>query len=166
VTKRKDDASDTEAFMNEMADVIPLPSDPRGRSHPKPPIGAPRPAVTSPAGDDSRGTDEDFAVAGVSRGELRKLKRGDYPARDQLDVHGMTATDAVATAGRFLDESRQRRHRCVSIVHGRGLHSEGNVAVLKASVRAYLRSHRSVLAYTDAPRFDGGAGAVYVLLRR
>jgi DNA-nicking Smr family endonuclease len=164
VTKRKDDASDAEAFMNEMADVIPLPPDPRGRSHPKQAISAPRPAVIASASNDLVGPDEDFAVAGVSRGELKKLKRGDYPAQGQLDLHGMTAAVAMATAGRFLDESRRRRHRCVCIVHGRGLHSEGNVAVLKSSVRAHLRSHRSVLAYADAPRSDGGA--VYVLLRK
>jgi len=49
-------------------------------------------------------------------------------------------------------------------VHGRGLHSTGK-AVLRADVRALLRSHRAVLAYSDAPRDDGGSGAVYVLLR-
>ena len=165
VTKRKDDASDAEAFTNEMADVIPLPTDPRGRSHPRPPINVPRPAMTLPVNDDLYGPDEAFAVTGVSRDDLRKLKRGDYPAKNRIDLHGMTAADARASAGRFLDESRQNRHRCVCIVHGRGVHSEGNVAILKASVRAYLRAHRSVLAYTDAPRSDGGAGAVYVLLR-
>jgi DNA-nicking Smr family endonuclease len=51
-------------------------------------------------------------------------------------------------------------------VHGRGAHSAGHVAVLKPRVREFLRGHRSVLAYADAPRSDGGAGAVYVLLRR
>jgi DNA-nicking Smr family endonuclease len=33
-------------------------------------------------------------------------------------------------------------------------------------VRACLRQHPAVLAYADAPRTDGGAGAVYVLLRK
>ena len=35
----------------------------------------------------------------------------------------------------------------------------------ESEVRALLRSNRAVLAYTDAPRDDGGSGAVYVLLR-
>ena len=78
----------------------------------------------------------------------------------------MTAADARASVARFIENSRHRRHRCVCIVHGRGLHSEGNESILRASVRKYLRSHRSVLAYADAPRSDGGAGAVYVLLRK
>jgi DNA-nicking Smr family endonuclease len=51
-------------------------------------------------------------------------------------------------------------------VHGRGLHSKGNVSVLKTRVRQCLRRHQAVLAYADAPRKDGGSGAVYVLLRK
>ncbi len=129
-------------------------------------MSAPRSAVTSSTDGDAHGPDEDFAVPGVNHAELRKLKRGDYPAQDRQDLHGMTAADACSSAGRFIDESRHRQYRCVCIVHGRGLHSEGKVAVLKPSVRAFLRSHRSVLAYADAPRSDGGTGAVYVLLRR
>jgi DNA-nicking Smr family endonuclease len=77
----------------------------------------------------------------------------------------MTAADACASVKRFIENSRHGGHRCVCIVHGRGLHSEGKTSILRARVRAYLRSHRSVLAYADAPRTDGGAGAVYVLLR-
>jgi DNA-nicking Smr family endonuclease len=65
----------------------------------------------------------------------------------------------------FIDIQRQR-HRCVCIVHGRGLHSKENVSVLKTRVRQYLRRHPAVLGYADAPRTDGGSGAVYVLLRK
>ena len=78
----------------------------------------------------------------------------------------MTAAEASAAVKQFLDRSRHRHHRCVCIVHGRGLHSAGSVPVLKTRVRECLRADRSVLAYADAPRADGGAGAVYVLLRK
>jgi DNA-nicking Smr family endonuclease len=102
---------------------------------------------------------------GVDRRELRKLKRGDYPPGDRLDLHRMTAPEAVVSARRFIERARSR-HRCVCIVHGRGLHSEGNVAVLKSRVREFLRQSRAVLAFSDAPVTDGGSGAVYVLLRK
>ena len=166
VPKRSDDASDAEALAKAMADVIPLAPDPRGRSHPRLPSRAPHPAATSSTDDDLDGPDEHFAAPGVDRREIRKLKRGDYPVQDRQDLHGMTAADACASAGRFIDETRYSRYRCVCIVHGRGLHSEGKVSILKARVRAYLRSHRSVLAYADPPRSDGGTGAVYILLRK
>ena len=115
---------------------------------------------------DAGGSNEDFVAPGVNRREIKKLKRGEYTADDRQDLHGVTVADACTSVERFIDESCRRGHRCVCIVHGRGAHSDGNVAVLKASVRAHLRSHRSVLAYTDAPRSDGGTGAVYVLLRK
>jgi DNA-nicking Smr family endonuclease len=67
---------------------------------------------------------------------------------------------------RFIENSRHSSHRCVCIVHGRGLHSETGTPVLKTRVRECLRSNRSVLAYADAPSWDGGPGAVYVLLRK
>ena len=160
----KDDAADADAFTREMADVVPLVTDPRGRMHAAPPVSAP-PVTTSPAGQDD-GPDDHFVAHGVDRREIKKLKRGQYVVGDRCDLHGMTAADACARVRRFIDNSRHGRHRCVCIVHGRGLHSEENVPVLRTQVRESLRSHRSVLAYADAPRGDGGAGAVYVLLRR
>ena len=158
-----DNASDLEAFELEMADVVRLEPDPRGRVRFSPRISAP-PAPTRPDSQDD-GTDEDFAAPGVDRRELRKLKRGEYAVGDRRDLHGLTAAEACASVQRFIDSSRHCHHRCICIVHGRGLHSEGKASVLRARVRAFLKTHRSVLAYADAPWSDGGAGAVYVLLR-
>lgn len=158
-------------FQRAMADVVPLPPDPRGRVRPARPVHMPEPpsdAVPAPR-DASLLDDEDadgsYAADGVDRRELRKLKRGVHAAGSRLDVHGQTAAEAVATVKRFIDGARHR-HRTVCIVHGKGLHSGGNVAVLKTRVRAFLRQQHVVLAYTDAPRTDGGGGAVYVLLRK
>jgi DNA-nicking Smr family endonuclease len=158
------DADDAAAFEREMADVVRLEPDPRGRVRAIPRISAP-PAATS-SDDQVDGTDEDFAAHGVDRREIRKLKRGEYAAESRRDLHGLTAAEACANVQRFIESSRHNRHRCVCIVHGRGLHSEGKMSILRARVRTFLRSQRSVLAYADAPRSDGGAGAVYVLLRK
>ena len=116
--------------------------------------------------EDADISDNDFAAHGVDRREIRKLKRGEYIVRDRRDLHGMTGADALASVERFIENSRYAGHQCVCIIHGRGLHSEGNPPILKPRVREYFRSHRSVLAYTDAPVSDGGSGAVYVLLRK
>jgi DNA-nicking Smr family endonuclease len=158
---------DADAFARKMADVVPLPRDPRGRIKERPP-------VTLPAAETTRARrpgaldepDDDFAAPGIDRREIRKLKRGDYPATDRRDLHGMKTAEACASVRRFVDNSRHNGHRCISIVHGRGVHSEGNVSILRARVRECLREHPGVLAYADAPRADGGAGAVHVLLRK
>jgi DNA-nicking Smr family endonuclease len=162
-----------DAFEREMADVVPLKRDPRGRvrAAPRvapPPVAAPlRPSATRAATElDRDGDDTDFAAPGVDRRELRKLKRGEYVAMSRLDLHGKTATEAGAIVRQFLDRSRRKGQRCVCIVHGRGVHSAGRTPVLKRRVRADLASHGAVLAFADAPPSDGGAGAVYVLLRK
>ena len=163
-TDRPDAAEDDDAFALEMRDVVRLAPDPRGRVRRVVPNSPPRhsPQRTEHA----EVSDNDFVAHGVDRREIRKLKKGEYIVRDRCDLHGMTGDEAVASVGRFIQNSRHRGHRCVCIIHGRGLHSKGNQPILKTRVRECLRSHRSVLAYTDAPVSDGGSGAVYVLLRR
>ena len=157
-------AADGDAFALEMRDVVRLEPDPRGRVRSVAPISPPRHSPQRTEHADV--SDNDFVAHGVDRREIRKLKKGEYIVRDRRDLHGMTGADALASVGRFIENSRHGGHRCVCIIHGRGLHSKGNPPILKTRVREYLRSHRSVLAYTDAPVSDGGSGAVYVLLRK
>jgi DNA-nicking Smr family endonuclease len=169
VKKRDGDdrTSDADRFAREMLDVVPLKPDPRGRNRAHGRNRAFQPIAAQPSSTDAvDAPDDDFAAHGVDRREIRKLKRGQYPVEGRRDLHGMTAAEARTSVGRFIDNSRHRHLRCVCIVHGRGLHSEGKVSVLKTRVRESLRSHPSVLAYADAPSSDGGTGAVYVLLRR
>ena len=163
-TDRPGAAADADAFARAMRDVVPLEPDPRGRVRRVPPISPPRQSLQRAEHADV--SDHDFVANGIDPRELRKLKRGEYIARDRCDLHGMTGAEALASVRRFIENSRHRGHRCVCIIHGRGLHSTGNQPILKVRVREYLRSHRSVLAYADAPASDGGSGAVYVLLRK
>jgi DNA-nicking Smr family endonuclease len=106
---------------------------------------------------------------GTDRNLLRALRRGDFSIQGRLDLHGMTQAEAKETVDRFLMESRRASRRCVLIVHGRGLHSKDQVPVLKAQLKTWLSQKRIgqlVLAFATARPQDGGAGAVYVLLRR
>jgi DNA-nicking Smr family endonuclease len=157
---------DAEVFAREMADVVPLRRNSKGRVKERPPVMQPPapPRTADSAESDNGGVD--FAASGVDRREIRRLRRGEYFPGDRLDLHGMNATDAGASVKRFIEHSRRAGVRCVCIVHGRGVHSAGNVPVLKTRVRELLRAGGAVLAYADAPRSDGGSGAVYVLLRK
>lgn len=116
-------------------------------------------------------TDEyvEGAVAGLDKRIVRKLRRGDYSFQSYIDLHGLTRSEARDALENFIEESRFRGHRCVLVVHGRGLHSKDQVPVLKESVQGWLSHGRigsRVLAFTSARPHDGGVGAVYVLLRR
>jgi DNA-nicking Smr family endonuclease len=106
---------------------------------------------------------------GMDRNLMRSLRRGDFALQGQLDLHGMTQAQAKEAVDRFLTDSRRVGRRCVLIVHGRGLNSKDQVPVLKEQLKVWLsqkRVGRLVLAYATARPQDGGAGAVYVLLRR
>ena len=99
----------------------------------------------------------------------QRLHRGDYAVQAHIDLHGHTVEEAKVVVGRFLTSAYMAGQRCVMLIHGRGLNSKDNRPVLKEQVRIWLshgRLSRLVLAFATAPLTDGGAGAVYVLLRR
>jgi DNA-nicking Smr family endonuclease len=112
---------------------------------------------------------EGTATGGGDRALIEALRRGDFGAQGQLDLHGMTQVEARDAVERFLTDSRRSGKRCVLIVHGRGLNSREQIPVLKQRVHEWLSQKRIgklVLAFATARPQDGGAGALYVLLRR
>jgi DNA-nicking Smr family endonuclease len=108
-------------------------------------------------------------VTGLDPAVVRKLRKGEYAVQGHVDLHGLTREEAKAEVARFLRASRQSGKRCVLLVHGRGIHSKDQMPVLKEALRSWLataRFGRHVLAFATARPQDGGAGALYVLLRR
>ena len=118
-------------------------------------------------------SDTDEYIEGIAHGLDRRLlvrlRRGDFSIQAHVDLHGLNREEARIRVETFLHESRTNDRRCVLIVHGRGLNSKDQIPVLKEAVRLWLvrgRISKSVLAFATARPTDGGAGAVYVLLRR
>jgi DNA-nicking Smr family endonuclease len=116
-------------------------------------------------------TDEfiEASTAGLDHHIVKKLKRGDYSYQAHLDLHGLNREQARASVADFIRKSHREGKRCLLIVHGRGLGSKDNIPVLKNKLAAWLTRGaigRRVLAFTSAKPYDGGTGAVYVLLRR
>lgn len=118
-------------------------------------------------------SDCDEHVEGLSPGLdpriLKKLRKGAFSIRAHLDLHGMFKEEARVALSNFVSQAQLRGHRCVLVVHGRGLHSKDQQPVLKEAVVNWLgRSslRKQVLAFCSARPYDGGAGALYVLLRR
>jgi DNA-nicking Smr family endonuclease len=164
VSERRTPERDHDDFARAMADVVPLPPDPRGRVERSAPSHEMRPV--DEASHVSGPVPDEYVAPGVDRREIRKLRRGGHTVCGRLDLHGMSVADAGKSVGRFIENSRHARHRCVCIIHGKGLNSAGGVSLLRNPVREILMRIGSVLAFAAAPASDGGAGAVYVLLRR
>ncbi|MCG5536098.1 Smr/MutS family protein [Ectothiorhodospira mobilis] len=111
------------------------------------------------------GDELSFAQEGVQHQVFRKLRRGHYRIAAELDLHGFSSVQAREALAEFLAHARERRLRCVRIVHGKGRGSSNRGPVLKGLVAQCLRRRAEVLAYCSAPRNQGGTGAVLVLLR-
>jgi DNA-nicking Smr family endonuclease len=106
-----------------------------------------------------------YVREGISRQVLRRLRRGHWVVQDHLDLHGMNRTEAHDAVAAFLHAAVRRAHRCVRVVHGKGLSSKNREPVLKGKVKVWLARREEVLAFCQAPAAQGGSGAVLVLLR-
>ena len=99
---------------------------------------------------------------------LPGLRDGIYSIQGQLDLHGLDREEARLAVEEFVGRMSRFRPCCVKIIHGRGINSPNDRAILKESLQRWLSTRRlskHVVAYASAPMNDGGVGAIYVLLR-
>ncbi len=109
------------------------------------------------------------SVKGVNQKVLNKLKRGEFSIEATLDLHGFTVDDAKITFLEFVRDNYLQNKRCLLIITGRGINSPLGLGVLKREVQSWLTREplkRIVLAFCSALPCHGGAGAIYVLLRK
>jgi len=175
--KKTEDKSDKIApedaalFRAAVGTVKPLPEQNRVTPQTAPRRPRLRPVIPPPEIPDTlhdfsaESAPDDFLSNGLSRRTLRKLRRGTWPIQDSLDLHGNNTDAARKLLQEFLHEAAQRNLRCVLVIHGKGLNSQGGEAVLRKLTRHWLTQHRQVLGYCDAQPRDGGSGAVLVLLK-
>jgi DNA-nicking Smr family endonuclease len=180
-------SGDAALFRAAMRDVRPLP--PTGRANiPRPkPKPFPRQRLLEEAGTladslsgalsiedwldmagrdaEADGMDSAFLRPGLPRRALIDLRRGRWVIQAELDLHGLDREDARQALGQFLAAALARDHRCVRIIHGKGLSSPGGKSVLKALSRHWLAQREEVLAFCPARPRDGGEGALLALLR-
>lgn len=166
---------DTRAFRDAMAGTKPLPSKPLRRGpKPKPRARFAREAemevleasLNGPPYPDEPLLGEGlyYAKPGVQHTVLRKLRRGQFSVGAELDLHGLRSEDARLALAEFLQAVRNRRVRCVRIIHGKGYRSGPRGPILKQRLNGWLRQRDEVIAFCSARAVDGGTGAVYVLL--
>ncbi len=101
----------------------------------------------------------------ISERVFRKLRRGQYSVRAEIDLHGLTTAEALPELREFITQCTEHRLQCVRVIHGKGIGSGRRGPVLKNKVNLWLRQWERVLAFCSTPPHDGGTGAVYVLLK-
>ncbi len=171
-------AHEADEFREAVADAVPL--GPSGRIDPhRPDVPAvarqrerDEQAVLAASLSDEIGieqlleTDEALSYRRTSVGAdvVRRLRRGEWTVRGQLDLHGLRVEEAREALRAFLDDAQRQQWRCVRVIHGKGLGSIGREPVLKEKVPRWLVQRRDVLAFCQARPNDGGSGALIVLL--
>ncbi|MFK7914822.1 MAG: DNA endonuclease SmrA [Pseudomonadales bacterium] len=180
-----DDGSTEDDFAKAMADVAPLK---HGQRRVEP--AATAPAVSDIARDNRRAaalglTDKadpnpltlgevppvapqavlEWKKDGVQLAVFAKLRAGQYPIDDDLDLHGLTVKEARGAVYGFINRALGRDQRTLLIAHGRGEKS-ATPARLKSYLATWLPSLPEVIALHSALPRQGGTGAVYVMLKK
>jgi DNA-nicking Smr family endonuclease len=97
-----------------------------------------------------------------------KLAKGRLPIEGRVDLHGMTQDQAYSLLLSFLSRAYAGGVRYVLVITGKGS-SSGGEGVLRRAVPAWLKTEpfrMLVSSHDHAVRHHGGAGALYVRLRR
>lgn len=111
------------------------------------------------------GDEAAFLRTGLPRRVLTDLRRGRWVLQGEIDLHGLTRDEARDALARSLAGSLQQGHRCIRVIHGKGLGSPGRVSILKQLSRGWLAQREEILAFCQAGPHDGGSGALLVLMR-
>ena len=97
-----------------------------------------------------------------------RLRRGRLGVDARLDLHGLTQHAAHDALVRFVLDAHARGRRSLLVITGKGTFGDGR-GILRARVPDWLNDpplRDKVLAIETAQPKDGGAGALYVLLKR
>lgn len=99
---------------------------------------------------------------------MDRLRRGHLRPEARLDLHGLHQDEAQRALNRFIVRAQSSGVRSVIVITGKGRISEGG-GVLRNQAPQWLNAPEirpRILAFSSAQPRDGGAGALYVLLRR
>ncbi len=99
---------------------------------------------------------------------MERLRRGRVRPEARLDMHGMTQDEAHRAVAGFIAASRSAGRRCVILITGRGRAKLGG-GILREQTPRWLNlqpTRGNILGFAEAQPKDGGAGALYVLLKK
>jgi DNA-nicking Smr family endonuclease len=116
------------------------------------------------------------ALAPIDRRTMNRLGRGAIAIDASIDLHGMTLAMAHGRLVRFLRDAQSHGARLAMVITGKGGRLSGKDpddgatrGVLRRETRIWLASPELrpfVVGFGEAAPVHGGAGALYVRLRR
>ncbi len=109
--------------------------------------------------------------------DLNSFKEKNF-IKKSIDLHGYTLDQANIEIERFIIDSHLKGVDKITIVTGKGLHSQNDknpyvskdFAILKYSVPEFITNNQNlmklIIRIEDAKVEDGGSGAIYVFLKK
>ena len=107
-----------------------------------------------------------FDLTGLDGKRATRLRKGELEIEGRIDLHGLTLDPAHAALNDFISAARAANKRVILVITGKG---EGKGGALKRLVPMWLREAPLapwIAALSPAHARHGGAGAIYVYLRR
>ena len=95
------------------------------------------------------------------------LRRPGNQTRNTLDLHGLSRPEAVARLESFCRQSAQRGILTLTVITGRGIHSQSRKSVLKQEIIRWLNSENGrklVESYRPGFPHQGGEGVLILYL--
>lgn len=178
--RRRLSAEEIELWLSVAKTVAPR----QGRALPQPaPIVSPEPAAVEAAPASAARTIAAIPsptarktapppLAPLERRLRQRLARGQAGPDAAIDLHGLRRQEAFVALRQFLSRAQRDGAKLVLVVTGKGERGsglDGEAGVLRRSVPQWLRGpdyHAIVVGFEEAARPHGGAGALYVRLRR
>ncbi len=111
-------------------------------------------------------------LASLMRNERQRLARGRQTIDNRIDLHGKTLTEAHGALLRFLRRAQADGARFILVITGKGERLAGEESArdtLRRQVPLWLERPEFssvVVGFAEADARHGGAGALYVRLRR
>ncbi|NVK34207.1 MAG: Smr/MutS family protein [Rhodobacteraceae bacterium] len=101
----------------------------------------------------------------------KKVVRGVKPIDARIDLHGLTQAQAHSRLSGFLFQAQASGAKLVLVITGKGSGSgpHGEIGILRRTVPQWLslpEMRSVVIGYEEAHGSHGGAGALYVRIRK
>lgn len=157
------------------------PRKPAPKAPPATPAARPARPAPSPKTPELRAGE----ARGLDKRTAERLRRGQVPIEGRIDLHGQTQDEAHRALNAFIAGAHKSGRRCVLVITGKGgppgarptagndmgegVMPERGRGVLRRAVPRWFNEpdlRPLILGFAQAQPAHGGAGALYVLLRR
>lgn len=108
----------------------------------------------------------EYRADGIQQGILDKLRRGEYQLNASLNLLRQPVETCRQALFNFMMQAHKQGLRNLLIIHGKGRDDESHANIVRSYLARWLKQFDDVQTFCVAQTRHGGAGALYVGLRK